>query len=165
LGGTLINLGVILGQLDHIADGRAMLLHGLEVESVAFKIAPQVIEHRRVMNGLYGSLAENERAGRHPAEAVAATLERAKLWPDNPTELFNVARELGRATALVGKGKAELTDAEKADRDKYGALIVETLRQARVKGFKDTERMQKDPDLECVRQREDFQKLLGDQKN
>ncbi|HEY1859059.1 MAG TPA: protein kinase [Gemmataceae bacterium] len=162
LAGTLVNLGVILGQLGRISDGRAALQHGLEVESVAFKIAPQVMEFRRTMNGLYGSLAENERAANHPAEAVAATLERAKLWPDSPTELYNAAKELGRAAALVGKGKAELIDAEKAERDKYGDLIVETLRQARAKGFKDAERMRKDRELDPVRQREDFQKLLSE---
>ncbi|HEY1860927.1 MAG TPA: hypothetical protein VGG61_11260, partial [Gemmataceae bacterium] len=81
------------------------------------------------------------------------------------TELYNAAKELGRAAALVGKGKAELIDAEKAERDKYADLIVETLRQARAKGFKDAERMRKDAELDPVRQREDFQKLLSELEN
>jgi tetratricopeptide (TPR) repeat protein len=162
LASTLINLGVILGQRGNIGDGHAALLRGLEVASVSFRIAPQIIEHRRVMNGLYGSLAENERAGNHPAEAVAATLERGKLWPEKAVEQFNVARELSLALELVGKGRPDLTDDEKAKREKYSNLVVEKLRQARALGFKDVERMRQDPAFEPLRQRVDFQELLKD---
>jgi hypothetical protein len=102
-----------------------------------------------------------ERAAGHPDLAVDATLERQKLWPDNPTELFNAGREIAMAARKVGKGRPQLSDNERAERDKYCGLAAAALRQAVEHGFKDAERMRKDPDLELLRGRDDFEKLLS----
>jgi serine/threonine protein kinase len=157
---TLVNLGVVLGQLDYIDQGLAVLQHGLELQCATAERAPQLASNRRHFNSLYGSIAELERAANHPAEAVAATIERRNLWPGNAKELYNSACELGRASAIVGKGRAELSAEERKDKDKYCDLIMETLRMARASGFKDAERLRKDKELDVVRSREDFQKLL-----
>jgi serine/threonine-protein kinase len=157
---TLVNLGVVLGQLDHIDQGLAVLQHGLDVQRETSKRAPQLASNRRHFNSLYGSIAELERAADHPAKAVAATIERRNLWPGNAKEQYNSACELGRAAALVGKGRAELSAEERKEKDKYCDLIMETLRMARASGFKDAERLRKDKELDFVRGREDFQKLL-----
>jgi hypothetical protein len=39
---------------------------------------------------------------------------------------------------------------------------LEALRQAIAQGFKDVEPLKKDPDLDPLRSRADFRKLLGD---
>jgi serine/threonine-protein kinase len=158
---TLVNLGIVQAQLDQFDDGLATLHHGIELQRVTFERAPQVPAYRHTLHALYGSLAEVERAAGHPDLAVDATLERQKLWPDNPTELFNAGRELTMAARKVGKGRAQLSDNERAERDKYCGLAVAALRQAVEHGFKDVERMRKDPDLELLRGRDEFEKLLS----
>jgi serine/threonine protein kinase/tetratricopeptide (TPR) repeat protein len=157
---TLVNLGVVQAQLDQFDDGLATLHHGIELQRVTFERAQQVPAYRHTLHALYGSLAEVERAAGHPDLAVDATLERQKLWPDNHTELFNAGREFTMAARKVGKGRAQLSDNERAERDKYCGLAVAALRQAIAHGFKDVERMRKDPDLELLRGRNDFEKLV-----
>jgi serine/threonine-protein kinase len=157
---TLVNLGVVLGQLDHLDRGLAALKRGLELQRATSERAPQLASNRRHFNALYGSLAELERAANHPAEAITATIERRNLWPGNAKEQYNAACELGRAAAVVGKGRAELSDEERKEKDKYCDLVMETLRMARASGFKDAERLRKDKELDVVRGHEDFQRLL-----
>jgi hypothetical protein len=47
-------------------------------------------------------------------------------------------------------------------REKLAARAVELLRQAVGKGFKNTAHMKRDTDLDALRGREDFKKLLAD---
>ena len=49
-----------------------------------------------------------------------------------------------------------------ARREEYAARAVGLLRQAIAKGYQDADHMAKDADLDPLRKREDFQKLLAD---
>jgi hypothetical protein len=97
---------------------------------------------------------------RHPElfEAAALTLERQKLWADNPGELYAVARDLA---AAAGKGKQELSAGERDQRRRYADLAIGALRQAVRAGFKDRKRLQDDPALELLRPRDDFKDILA----
>ncbi len=44
----------------------------------------------------------------------------------------------------------------------YGDQAMQSLRQALAKGYKDAAQIKKDKDLDPLRQREDFRKLLGE---
>ena len=44
----------------------------------------------------------------------------------------------------------------------YGDAALKLLRDAVSKGYKDVPHMKKDPDLDPLRQREDFQKLVAE---
>jgi hypothetical protein len=61
---------------------------------------------------------------------------------------------------LVGKGKTTRTAAEESERRRYAEQAMEALHDAVRKGYKDWKNMSKDPDLEPLRGRADFQKLL-----
>ncbi len=160
LGTTLNNLGVIEAQLDRFGDGLAALRRAVEHQRVAFGKAPQTLRYRHALNSHYGSLGEVHRAMRRPDEAVAATLERVKLWPDNPGELYLIARDLALAAAAVGRGRT-LSEEEEAQRGKYLDLSLQVLRKALDGGFKDRARMRKEPAFALLRERDDFNRLLN----
>ncbi len=69
-----------------------------------------------------------------------------------PAELADVACELARAAAIRGEKGGE--------RHGFQDLALGTLRRAREKGFRDVERLRHDKDLDHLRRRPEFQKLL-----
>jgi len=85
------------------------------------------------------------------AKAVAATLERRKLAGNDRSELYDVARELASYAALPSAA---------ARSGEFQDLAMETLRQARRRGFTDLRRLQIESEFGILRQRPDFQALL-----
>lgn len=94
------------------------------------------------------------------AEAAAASMRRRELSPADPDQLYDVARELARCAALVGKGEVNLTPAQRAERGSYADKGMATLRQAIDRGHKDLNRLRQDPDLAPLRERKEFKELL-----
>jgi serine/threonine-protein kinase len=162
LGRTMSNLGLNLALASQTDEGVTVLHEGLEAMRPAFEKAPQLLSYRLAMNALLGTLGEVERSRNRPGESVAAFLEREKLWPTRHDELFRTALELMRTAATVGRPRTELTDQEKAERQRYCDLAMDSLQRAVKHGFSDSQRMQKETDLELLRQREDCQKLLSE---
>jgi eukaryotic-like serine/threonine-protein kinase len=103
-----------------------------------------------ICSGRAQSLA---RAGNH-VEAAAEANTLAESAGLNGGALYDLACVFTLAAAAV-KDDAKL-------RDQYAARAVELLRQAVAKGFKDATHMKKDIDLDPLREREDFKKLLAD---
>jgi hypothetical protein len=85
-------------------------------------------------------------------EAVAAADFLASRWPKADTTLYGCACVHALAAGAV-KG-----DSGHAER--YAARAVALLRQAEDAGYKDAEALRKDPDLNALRGRDDFKKLL-----
>jgi hypothetical protein len=87
-----------------------------------------------------------------PARAVAA----ADLLADNArgsVEIYFAACSYALCAPLADRPETK---------EKYAARAVELLRQAVAKGYKDAAQMGKDADLDALRQRDDFKKLLAD---
>jgi hypothetical protein len=70
--------------------------------------------------------------------------------------------DLALCIPLVGKGKNELTTAERAERNRYADQAMDALRRAVDNGYKAADRLRNDPELEPLRSRDDFKKLLGE---
>jgi serine/threonine protein kinase/tetratricopeptide (TPR) repeat protein len=112
--------------------------------SVALEEGPRRVEIRLARAG---TLA---RAGKH-AEAVAeaAALTGEKNAP--PRLLYNAACVFAVASAVPS---------DNALRERYAAQSIELLGTAIDRGFKNARELQKDPDLEPLRQRADFKKMV-----
>jgi len=104
------------------------------------------------MNNLALSYAA---AGRR-AEALklleqAATLQNAKLGPSHPRTLRTVYNLACMHALMIG---------EASDGGKHADLAMESLQKAVAAGFKDLGLLKKDTDLDNLRRRGDFQKLI-----
>jgi hypothetical protein len=99
--------------------------------------------------------------GEH-AEAAATAGELSRLgW--SPADNACAAACMLSLCVPVAKKDARLPEARRQELARsYGDRAVEMLRQAVAKGYKDAARLGKDPALEPLRSRPDFQKLLKD---
>jgi tetratricopeptide (TPR) repeat protein len=160
LGKTLNNIGYVQWQLGRLEEALTAYEQAVTHQRLAFDWAPKVEEHRFLLAKHYDNVANCQRAlGRHQPSAAAAQ-ERLRLYPDDADVLYGAACQLAQCVPLVGKDKAELTAAEQDQRRRYADRARDALRQALDKGFKDAERLQKDPDLDPLRSRADFKELL-----
>jgi serine/threonine protein kinase len=159
---TFHHLGEARWHLGRREESLACYRQAAEHQRQAFLLAPQVPQLRLSLSTLYRKLARRQRELRRPAEAAATALLRRQLWPRHPDELYDVACELALCLPLVGKEPTALTAGEQAERRGYALQAMDTLRQAVAHGFNDREHLRKDPDLEPLRARDDFSKLLDD---
>jgi serine/threonine-protein kinase len=159
---TLHHLGEAQWLLGHHEEALVSYRQATEQQHQALRLGPQVPQLRQALSTLYRKLAQRQRELGRPGEAAATAQWRRDLWPDQPDELYGVAGELALCLPLVGKEPAALTAAEQAERDGFAAEAMAALRQAVAHGFRDVERVRKDPDLEPLRSRDDFRKLVDD---
>jgi tetratricopeptide (TPR) repeat protein len=124
-------------------------------QRVAFDKERRVPEYRQRLSAHYRSLAALQRVLGRPAEAAAASEERQKLWPKNPAQLFEVAREFALCAALVPEGQAEAN----TERAKYVEHAVAALREASRHGFTAADRLH-DRAFAPLRQHPEYDKLL-----
>jgi serine/threonine protein kinase/tetratricopeptide (TPR) repeat protein len=99
-----------------------------------------------------------------PAEALAALRRGEGLLaaaPDLiPVDHYNLACIRARAIPLVGRVPGE----PPAERGRYEALAMETLRRAIARGYTDVSNMEADSDLDALRARDDFKSLIAELK-
>jgi serine/threonine-protein kinase len=125
----------------------------------AFASAPHLGNYRRGLSKAYHTLAEVQRKSGRPAEAAATALERVKLWPGNPTELYNAACGLAQCVPLVGKGR-KLTAAQEAQRRRYADQAMDFLRRAVWAGYTDVLHLKADAALAALHGRADYKELV-----
>jgi tetratricopeptide (TPR) repeat protein len=144
--------------------GRAVALDGLGRHADAVKAWDRVLELNAVpaqesgfRHGRARSLA---RAGEH-ARAVAEANALAGANEVAAGTLYDLAGVCAVASAAVRDAKTPGADAAR-HAETYAARAVELLRQAVAKGYKDADRLNKDKDLDALRDREDFRKLVAE---
>jgi tetratricopeptide (TPR) repeat protein len=93
---------------------------------------------------------------------LARTANDLSWWGyDPPNDTYDAACFLCHCATLVEKDN-KLDEAKRAEFAKsYADKAMELLQQAVARGYKDAAHMKKDPDLEPLRAREDFKKLLA----
>jgi serine/threonine protein kinase/tetratricopeptide (TPR) repeat protein len=157
---TLLTMGAV-------ADSLVKLDRGAEalpiIDECIQRAAGQVV-HPQLLAGLMHSRLEHF-ARMKNAEACRQSAERwEKLQPGDAWGLYNAAC-LRAMTAVVIKQDPKIPEADaprlgKAEADR--AMVW--LKQAVAAGFNDPSHMHKDTDLDCLRDREDFRKLLTELK-
>jgi serine/threonine-protein kinase len=99
-----------------------------------------------------------------PAEALKsfqrALAALAKLPDTHLDVLHDRACWLARCSSVIGQGKSSLTPAEQAERDKHSDQAMDALRLAVSAGQYTLRDLRNDQDIEELRPREDFKKLV-----
>jgi WD40 repeat protein/tetratricopeptide (TPR) repeat protein len=160
LGGSYNNVAMALQALGKPQEALAHLEKAIKHQRVAFEKAPQVEPHRRFLRNHYANLANVRRGLNQPAEAVAAALEAKKLLPKDPFNLYATAQDLARCVPLVARGEPRPTAAQRAEKQRYIDLAVQTLREALAAGFKPVQYFAQDPAFEALRGDAGFKALF-----
>ena len=106
---------------------------------------PKTAQYRQWLSNHYMNLGKSLRALGRKDEALAVSRTRFELLKQAPPEQrdqgihYHVACEMAQMVPLVGRGKpeAELTAAERAERQSYADRAVEEFRLALADGFSD----------------------------
>jgi serine/threonine protein kinase/tetratricopeptide (TPR) repeat protein len=147
------------GQLQASCDLLQQAFHHFEA---ALKENPQHPTCRARYRDAFRSLAGNYLdLGDHAASAGA--IDRfTQLAIDPANDLFAAACLWSRCAASAGKDQRLTQENRKQRADDYASRGVQRLQEAVTKGFKDARRMKTDEDLEALRGRPDFKRLLVD---
>jgi serine/threonine-protein kinase len=159
-GGTWYRLGTVLEKEKNLQAALEAYQNAIAEQRLVSVPTGMADGPRACLSDRYGALARVQRKMGRPAEAVATALERRKLWPHNPKELYRVACELARAIPLAADGPSQVSTADRADRKAIADQAMTVLQQAIREGFTDLSKLQKDPDLDPLRSRDDFKSLL-----
>src|SRR5262249_35868248 len=115
------------------------------------------------------NLGKSLRALGRKDEALAVSRTRSELLEQAPPEQrdvgihYHVACEMAQIVPMIGRGKpeAELTTAERAERQQHAGRAVAAVRPALADGFSDIPLCVRDEALTPIRNRADFQRLLA----
>jgi tetratricopeptide (TPR) repeat protein len=158
LAAPLLNLGILLMKRGQLDEARQLIERAHGLIRKAYSASPRVYETDMrkscsILRDILALLADH-------AGLTELARERAKLGPEAGIATYNAACYFARAMPMAEKD-ARLP-AEKREHlvQSYGDEAVKYLRQAVSQGFRDLEHMKKDADLDPLRLREDFQKLL-----
>jgi serine/threonine protein kinase/tetratricopeptide (TPR) repeat protein len=162
------NLAYVLRGLGMLIRGRdlrescRLLEQAIEQWRLARKAAPRDPGLREALGRTYGLLASYRvDLGAHREAASAA----AQVPPDftGPGTGYSFqATILAQCVPLAEKDPELTEDQHRQQALAYADQAMQLLRQAVKRGHKDVNFLRKDPGLESLRRREDFQKLLGE---
>jgi tetratricopeptide (TPR) repeat protein len=158
---SLDGLGLFLGDHRKAEEGAAYLRQAVTHGRFGLDRAPAIAGYRTNLGCYYRSLARLEFAAGHTAAAASAAHEEIPLFAGHGPDLFNVACDLSRCAERVGKATAELSAERKAERDRYAAWAAEALRAAAAAGFRDGDRVRKEPVFTVLQERDDFRQALA----
>ncbi|MFO0842801.1 MAG: tetratricopeptide repeat protein [Gemmataceae bacterium] len=162
LGAILHRLGYVVRGQGDVAAAIRIWEDGIEHHRAALKATPEDANAEWLLGLDCWNVADGHlRLGDHRKAAEAA----AGLPPDNRIAWETQARGaflLARCSAVAAKDTSLPADGRQARAREYADQAVELLRQAVGKGYQDLPYLQKDPMLDVLRPRADFQRLLAE---
>jgi tetratricopeptide (TPR) repeat protein/serine/threonine protein kinase len=162
LGAELNDLALILRDRGQPVEARQLLERAVRHQKAALEITPQDPKYQQHLRNHYWSLAETlVRLKEHGAAAKAAA-ELPAVFSDSWQEYYLAAGFLARCVPLAEKDAQLPEPHRQALAQSYADRAMDLLRQAIRKGFKNAKKMKEDPDLDPLRPRADFQKLLAE---
>jgi tetratricopeptide (TPR) repeat protein len=159
---TLNNLGWNRMAMNHPEEAPPLLREAIDHARLAVRRAGGIQSYRRMLTHALATLVEAELRLGHTNTATELLRERRKLWPSDPEEQFRVAHDLMATAARISDGKAELTPAERDERDANLKEALDALRQAVARGFRDAARLKNDKRFDPVRGNDMFRDLVRD---
>jgi serine/threonine protein kinase len=157
LGTYLNNLGLAYKRRGNLTAAEKTLRLAIFHQRRALEGNPQSLGTRQYLSDHLGNLVSVLRAGGKMADAVTITLERQQLWPDQPQQLFDVARDLGYCANYLAEGNKKLLTADQREQDRVADLAVAALRLAVAAGYSDWRAIDEHAAFRVVRTRPGFQ--------
>lgn len=114
-----------------------------------------VSRYRKTLSSALGNRAITLRDLTRYTDAIAATEDRMKLWPDNSDELYDTALDFARTYNSLS-GKAESDEL----RNRAVKSAIEALRQALEAGLPNLDQVRAEPIFAKIRQTDEFKELL-----
>jgi tetratricopeptide (TPR) repeat protein len=116
---------------------------------------------------IHRGLGEVLRKQRQTAAALESFQKAVRIGETNPggqkpLTTYELACARALCSTVIGEGNAKLTAEEQQAKDRYAEGAMEALRQAVQEGWANVAWMKIDPDLDALRGRADFTKLLDD---
>jgi serine/threonine-protein kinase len=137
-------------------DRAKLAVRAVEDVDVALKQPPQLAaELLQIRTRVLAS------RGRH-ADAATTGDKFQSLGPEAPYFLYWAARSYSLSVPAVAVSKKDLTADDRALQARYAEKAMDLLRQAIDRGYKDVKRLRYEPDLDPLRSRDDFKKLLAE---
>jgi len=162
LAGTCVNRAHLHQLEGQWAAAKRLLLEGRPHHLAALKANPRQPAYRQFYRTHLGLLTEVH-AGLLEQEEALRTAEICRdLGWNAPADAYDAACFVSRCLPIVAKHD-KLDDKERRESAKfYGDAAMKLLRAAVSKGFKNVPHMKKDTDLDPLRKRDDFRKLVAD---
>src|SRR5262249_28877191 len=161
LAGTYVHLATLHQKLGNWAAAKRLLLEGRPHHLAALKAKPRhpsyqqfYRRHLAVLTAAHAGLLE-------PEDAVRTAETCRDLGWDAPADAYDAACFLSLCVPIVARHDKLDATQRKEEAQLYGDAAMKLLRDAVSKGYKDVPHMEKDTDLDPLRQRNDFQKLVA----
>jgi serine/threonine protein kinase/Tfp pilus assembly protein PilF len=162
LASSLVGLADLARDQHRYAEARQLLEQARSHHQAALQAIPQHPPYRRSFRTNLATLAPILAALSDHAAAAATAEEMARLGWNPAADSYNAACALALCVPCAEKD-AKLAAAERQKQARaYADRALELLRQAIAKGYRDVAHLKKDPDLDPLRPREEFQKLLAE---
>ena len=161
LGGNLHNLALVLCDFRRWEDALALYQQAIRHQAFALERDRERALSRQYLGNHLDSKGRLLCHLKRPAEAALAFLDCARLEPDQPQRQYQAALGLILA-ARAAEGRNTDRSAAEIETQKYLNEAVELLRRAVAKGYKNVEKLKQDASLDCLRGRDDFQRLIAE---
>jgi serine/threonine protein kinase/tetratricopeptide (TPR) repeat protein len=162
LAATMVNLAALLAKCQKFAAARGYFDDALPHHQAALKANPRHPTYRAFLrNNRFGLCLTLLNLKDHAAAADAAA-QLLKAAVDPALDPYKAACVLAYCVRL-SDGDKQLPEAQRLElAQTYGDRAMAALGQAIAAGYKDTARLKTAPDLEPLRARKDFQKLVAE---
>jgi serine/threonine protein kinase/tetratricopeptide (TPR) repeat protein len=190
LAGTCVNLGRLIGDIGQLEESLPWFAKSIEILDPAVRKEPKLVKARESLSFAFWNRATTLSGLKRFPEAVADwdraiefsdVRNVARLRIKRASTLLNLTdhvRAAADAQAILESAAAtgeelfqaasvfaycsRFAEKDKKVADTYAERAVATLRKASTKGFRDAKRLKASDDLEVLRSREDFQKLIAE---
>jgi Tfp pilus assembly protein PilF len=159
---TCVNFAVLFQRQGNWDAAKRLLLEGSPHHLAALKANGQHPIYRQNYRNYLGVLIAVHAALLEPDDAVRTADMHRNLGWNAPADAYNAACYLSQCIPIVNQhDKLAAAEREKACQF-YGDAAMKLLRDAVSKGYKDVPHLTKDTDLDPLRQRDDYQKLVAE---
>jgi serine/threonine protein kinase len=162
LGRELHNLAELLRDKNQLKEARAMIERAIEHQDIAYRKEPTRRNYPAFLRGHMDELAEIFLRDRDHASASKTAERLSNRFPKTWEAQYDAACIFSRCAPLA-KGDERLRDGKGPEIARsYADRAVSLLRAASPLGLSNADHMKKDPDLDPLRGRADFQNLVAE---